>query len=69
MKKKTNSTRTKDSTKKSKNEELKELKSIKKLLILQLLKSGVKGESIAKFLGMQSSNFSRDFPARDLLKE
>lgn len=46
--------------------ELKELRAIKKLLILQLLKSGVKADSIALILDMDKGNFSREFPVKKL---
>lgn len=48
--------------------ELKELRDIKKLLILNLLESGVKAESIWKLLDMDQGDFSREFPVRKLLK-
>jgi hypothetical protein len=55
------------STKNSNDKELKELQLIKKLLVLQLLNSGVKGNAIAKMLGMQKSNFSTMFPFRKIV--
>lgn len=62
-------TKTKKSSKIIDSEELKELGDIKKLLILQLVKSGVKPESIIKLLDIDQGNFSRMFPIRDLLKK
>ena len=52
----------------TKTDELNELMDIKKLLILLLLKSGVKAESIRKLLNMDQGNFSRMFPITKLLK-
>lgn len=45
-----------------------ELQDIKKLLVLQLLVSGVRAGEIAEVLDMKESNFSRDFHARRLIK-
>jgi hypothetical protein len=46
---------------------LKELEDIKKLLIVQLLNSGVQAGSIARLLDMDAGNFSKMFPARELV--
>jgi len=54
--------------KNSNTKEIKELEAIKKLLVLQLLNSGVKANAIAKLLGMQKSNFSTMFPFRKLVQ-
>ncbi len=51
------------------DKELKEVRDIKKLLILQLLNSGVQGDAIAKLLEIDAGNFSRDYPVRKLLKK
>jgi hypothetical protein len=50
------------------DKELKELKDIKKLLVLQLIATGVKPIEIAEMLDMKKSNFSRDFPAHKLIE-
>lgn len=55
--------------KNSNEKEIKELETIKKLLVLQLLNSGVKTNTIAKMLGMQKSHFSTMFPFRKLVKK
>lgn len=47
--------------------ELKELREIKKLLVILLLNSGVKAETISKVLGMTKGNFSKIFPVRNLI--
>lgn len=44
----------------------KELDSIKKLLILFLMKAGTSQGEIAKVLGVDQGNFSREFPARSI---
>ena len=46
-----------------------QLEDIKKLLVLQLLKSGVSANTIASLLEMDQGDFSRAFPVRKLLKE
>jgi len=46
-----------------------QLEDIKKLLILQLLNSGISGTTIAEILGMDQGDFSRAFPVRRLLKK
>ena len=46
-----------------------QLEDIKKLLVMQLLNSGVSASSIAALLGMDPADFSRAFPVRKLLKE
>lgn len=53
-------------SKNSNEKMLKELEAIKKLLVLQLLNSGVQANTIAKLLKMQKSNFSTMFPLRRL---
>jgi hypothetical protein len=50
-----------------KNLELEELEKIKKLLVLQLLKSGVTANSLATLLNMDPGEFSRKFPVKKLL--
>jgi len=52
----------------TKDEALKELQDIKKLLILQLLKSGIHADSVIKLLDIDQGNFSRSFPIRELIK-
>jgi hypothetical protein len=51
------------------SEELKELQAIKKLLVLQLLRQGLKAMTIADAIGMDRGNFSRLFPVRKLSSE
>jgi hypothetical protein len=51
------------------SEELRELQAIKKLLVLQLLREGVKAMTIADAIGMDRGNFSKIFPARKLSSE
>jgi hypothetical protein len=48
--------------------EMRELQDIKKLLVLQLLASGVRAGDIARALDMNKGNFSRMFPVRKLSK-
>jgi DNA-binding NarL/FixJ family response regulator len=47
----------------------KELESIKRLLILQLITSGVKSTSIAKTLGISNSAVTRMVPARQVKRK
>ncbi len=47
----------------------KELEAIKKLLILQLVTSGVKSGDVAKVLGMDKSDLSRLVSTRGLKKK
>ena len=44
------------------------LEDIKRLLVLQLLSSGVSGTTVADVLGMDRGDFSRAFPVKKLLK-
>ena len=44
-----------------------ELVDIKKLLILDLLSRGLKQSQVAKMLGVDQGNFSREFPMRGIL--
>jgi hypothetical protein len=48
--------------------ELKELQNIKKLLVLQLLVSGIPANEIARIIDIHPTDFSKMFPARKLLK-
>jgi hypothetical protein len=50
-------------------EETEQLEDIKKLLVLQLLNSGVSGATIATLLEMDQGDFSRAFPVKKLLKK
>jgi len=68
MVKKTKSKKSKKDSKSLQNDELSELQDIKKLLVLLLLKSDVKPESIIKILNIDQGNFSRTFPVRELIK-
>jgi hypothetical protein len=45
------------------------LEDIKKLLVLQLLNSGVNGATVADILEMDRGDFSRAFPVKKLLKQ
>jgi len=56
-----------DRTTRKDKRELLELQAIKKLLVLQLLKADVQAASIAKLLDMDKGDFSKMFPARELL--
>ena len=47
----------------------KELEGIKKLLILQLVTSGVKSQDVAKVLGMDKGNLSRLVSTRGIKKK
>ncbi len=47
---------------------LKELQTVRKLLVLQLLNSGIQGSSIEDLIEMDQGDFSRMFPVRKLLK-
>lgn len=47
----------------------KELDSIKKLLILQLVTSGVQAQDIGKVLGLAKSDMSRLVPTRKIKKK
>ncbi len=57
------------SIKNSNEREIKELETIKKLLVLQLLNSGVQANTIAKMLGIKKSYFSKMFSFRKLVKK
>jgi hypothetical protein len=46
-----------------------QLEDIKKLLVLQLLHSGVSASSLATLLGLDPADFSRLYPVRRLLKK
>ena len=46
---------------------LTELKQIRRLLILQLVNSGVEAQHIAKVLGISKSRLSRIVPARSVI--
>jgi len=48
---------------------VKELDAIKRLLVLQLLTSGVQGKDIARALGVDASAVSRLVPARRVRKK
>jgi len=50
-------------------EENQQLEDIKKLLVLQLLNSGVSANTIAGLLEVDPANFSREFPVKKLLKK
>jgi hypothetical protein len=50
-------------------DETDQLEDIKKLLVLQLLNSGISGTTIATILGMDQGDFSRAFPVKKLLKK
>ncbi len=45
-----------------------QLEDIKKLLVLQLLNSGISGAAIASLLEMDPGDFSRAYPIKKLLK-
>lgn len=44
-----------------------ELVEVKKLLILDLLSRGVKQSQVAKMLGVDQGNISREYPMRGIL--
>ncbi len=67
MKHRTESERQAGKSSDSDSRVLKELEAIKKLMIAQLLNSGVQAGSIAKLLDMDAGNFSKIFPARELV--
>jgi hypothetical protein len=46
-----------------------QLEDIKKLLVLQLLNSGVTAGALATLLGLDPGDFSRLYPVRRLLKK
>lgn len=46
-----------------------QLEDIKRLLVLQLLNSGVSASSLASVLEMDPGDFSRMFPVRKLLRK
>ena len=47
----------------------KELEAIKKLLILQLVTSGVQAQDVGKVLGLNKSDMSRLVPTRGIKKK
>jgi hypothetical protein len=51
-----------------KSGELMELESIKRLLVCQLLNDKVPAKALAFLLKMDPADFSREFPARKIVK-